>query len=203
MLAFVPGSARTILDVGGHSGGFAHTLRGDDPSRVLWGVEADAEVAALAGPQYDRLLVGPYPGALAGVDVRFDCIVFNDVLEHMVDPWTALRATVAHLAPDGVVVASIPNVRNVKVVLRLVVLGDWTYTDMGVLDRTHVRFFTRRTIRSSFAHCGFAVDRLEGINPVGGDRVLPAKVAPILLGDFAYTGFAVRARPLRKDGEHP
>ena len=199
MLPYVPAAARTILDVGCHTGGFASTLRGDDPSRVLWGLEADPAAAASAGRRYDRLLVGAYPGALAGCDEQFDCIVFNDILEHVVDPWAALRAAIPHLSASGTVVASIPNVRNIKVVLRLVVLGDWTYTDMGVLDRTHVRFFTRRTIRSFFTDCGFVVGRLEGINPVGPDLVRSWGVSRVLLGDFAYTGFAVTARPMFKD----
>jgi 2-polyprenyl-3-methyl-5-hydroxy-6-metoxy-1,4-benzoquinol methylase len=195
MLAFVPADARTVLDVGCHLGGFGASLRRDDPSRRLWAVEADDQAAAAARAHYDRVLVGTYPEVLAGSDQTFDCIVFNDVLEHMVDPWAVLRATAPRLSAGGVVVASIPNVRHVKVVADLVVRGRWTYTDMGVLDRTHLRFFTARSIRALFADCGFAVERLEGINSLGHVRFRFWKVFPAILGELAWTGFAVRARP--------
>ena len=195
MLSFVPAGARTVLDVGCGSGGFGATLRRAGSARTVWGVEILPDVATEAGPHYDRVLVGAYPDVLAGVERRFDCIVFNDVLEHLVDPWATLRSTVPWLAPGGSVVASIPNVRNVRVVANLVLRGDWTYTDSGVLDRTHLRFFTARTIRELFTDSGFVVDRLEGINVVGSGRFRFGRVLRHVLREFAYTGFGVRATP--------
>jgi 2-polyprenyl-3-methyl-5-hydroxy-6-metoxy-1,4-benzoquinol methylase len=193
MLRFVP-LGGIVLDVGCHRGGFGQSMRREDPGRILWAVEADEEVAAAARGFYDRLLVGTYPEVLADTATRFDCIVFNDVLEHMVDPWAALRATLPLLSPSGVVVASIPNVRHIKVVANLVLRGDWAYADMGILDRTHLRFFTSRTIRSLFEDCGFVLEDLEGINALGHLRFRFWKVLAFVLRDFAYTGFAVRAR---------
>jgi 2-polyprenyl-3-methyl-5-hydroxy-6-metoxy-1,4-benzoquinol methylase len=195
ILPFVPASARAVLDVGCGPGGFGAALRREDPSRLIWAVEEDGQAAAAAEPHYDRVVVGTFPMALCGEGARFDCVVFNDVLEHMVDPWATLRSTVPMLAPGGVVVASIPNVRNVRVVIDLVVRGDWTYTDLGILDRTHLRFFTSRTIRSLFEDCGFVVDALRGINALGHLRFPRRNVLPLLLKEFAYTGFAIRARP--------
>jgi 2-polyprenyl-3-methyl-5-hydroxy-6-metoxy-1,4-benzoquinol methylase len=187
MLAFVPPAARSVLDVGCGPGGFGQSLRQDDPSRELWAVEADEEVAADAARFYDRLIVG------AGR--TFDCVVFNDVLEHTVDPWALLRSTVPLLAPGGVVVASIPNVRNVSVVLDLVLRGNWTYRDIGILDRTHLRFFTSRSIRALFADSGFAVETMHGINPVGESHLPGPRFWALLLREFAYTGFGLRAVP--------
>ena len=102
------------------------------------------------------------------------------------------------LSPTGVVVASIPNVRTIAVVLDLVVRGNWTYRDLGVLDRTHLRFFTARSIRSLFADSGFSVERMEGINAVGASRLVGPPVWRFLLRDFAYTGFAVLASPVNR-----
>lgn len=195
MLAFVPPAARSVLDVGCGPGGFGQSLRQDDPTRELWAVEVDEEVAAGAARFYDRLVVGTFPDALAGAGKTFDCVVFNDVLEHTVDPWAVLRATVALLAPGGVVVASIPNVRNVSVVADLVVRGNWTYRDIGILDRTHLRFFTSRSIRALFADSGFAVEEMSGINPVGESHFPGPRFWPLVLREFAYTGFGVRAVP--------
>ena len=195
MLAFVPPAARTVLDVGCGPCGFGQSLRQDDPSRELWAVEVDEEVAAGAARFYDRVVVGEFPAALAGAGQTFDCVVFNDVLEHTVDPWAVLRSTPALLAPGGVVVASIPNVRNVSVVLDLVVRGNWTYRDIGILDRTHLRFFTARSIRALFADSGYAVETMRGINPVGQSHFPGPRFWPLVLREFAYTGFGVRAVP--------
>ena len=195
MLGFVPPAARSVLDVGCGPGGFGAAHRQDDPTRELWAVEVNEDVAAGAARHYDRLVVGPFPEALGGAGKTFDCVVFNDVLEHTVDPWAVLRATVPLLAPAGVVVASIPNVRNVTVVADLVLRGKWTYRDVGILDRTHLRFFTSRSIRDLFADCGFDIEKLAGINPVGESHAGGAWLGPLVLREFAYRGFGVRAAP--------
>lgn len=195
MLAFVPSSARKVLDVGCGPGGFGQALRRADPNRELWAVELDPDVAAGARRHYDRVIVGTFPDVLVAPGTTFDCIVFNDVLEHVVDPWTTLRATLPLLNAGGAVVASIPNVRNVRVVFDLVLRGNWTYTDIGIMDRTHLRFFTSKSIRSLFCHSGFTVDVLEGINSVGQFTFPGRAVWRALLRDFGYTGFALRAVP--------
>jgi 2-polyprenyl-3-methyl-5-hydroxy-6-metoxy-1,4-benzoquinol methylase len=195
VLPLVPASARSVLDVGCGLGGFGATLREADPTRAIWAIESDPMVADTARAHYDRVLVGRFPDVLDEQDGQFDCIVFNDVLEHMIDPWAALRRATRHLTDRGTVVASIPNVRFVRTVVDLVVRGDWTYTESGVLDRTHLRFFTRKTIYDLFEESGYDVEALHGINWVGHARTPLSRVFPALLGDFAYSGFAVAARP--------
>lgn len=195
MLAFVPPAARSVLDVGCGPGGFGQSLRQEASGRELWAVEPDEEVAAGASRHYDTMVVGSFPEAVAGAGRTFDCIVFNDVLEHLVDPWSVLRAAAPLLAPGGAVVASIPNVRNVSVVAGLVLRGDWTYRDIGILDRTHLRFFTAATIRSLFADCGFTIEAMAGVNPVGEGHFPGPRFWRAVLREFAYTGFGVRAVP--------
>lgn len=191
VVAEVPAGARRVLDVGCGLGGFGYALRRSDPSRTIWGVEPDPSVAARAAAHYDRVLTGSFPEVLAGDDTQFDCIVFNDVLEHLVDPWEALRRGVERLAPGGRVLASIPNVRFVRTVVDLVVRGDWRYADSGVLDRTHLRFFTRRTAVSMFRGAGLDVDLVRGIHWIGHSRSSLSRLFPLLLGDFACTDLLV------------
>lgn len=195
MIDFIPPAARSVLDVGCGPGGFGQALRQADPGRELWAVEADDHTAASASRHYDRLVTGTFPEALADTGRTFDCVVFNDMLEHTVDPWAVLRAAADHLAPGGTVVASIPNVRNIAVVADLVVRGNWTYREIGVLDRTHLRFFTARSIRALFADCGFAIEAMAGINPVGESHFPGPGFWRVLLREFAYTGFGLRAVP--------
>ena len=199
VLAFVPEEARAILDVGCSRGGFGHALRKQNGGRTIWGVEADAEAAAAAAPHYDELIVGLCPDAREGRQQQFDCVVFNDVLEHIADPWAALRAARALLRPGGVVVASIPNVRFLPVLHKLVVRGEWTYTDTGVLDRNHLRFFTKRSMVELFRSCDLAVERVQGVNPLTKQRRWP-RLLPAWLQDTLYLQFVVVGRHPARSG---
>ena len=156
-----------MLDVGCAQGGFGPTLREVlGPEARIVGVEAVASQAEIAarGQGYDLVVPGYFPQALNGSDERFDLVCFNDVLEHIYAPWETVRSVHEFLLPGGRVLAAIPNV---QVIDNLVALmhGAWDYTDWGILDRTHVRFFTRRTMIELFEDNGFAVESCVGVNP--------------------------------------
>jgi len=87
-------------------------------------------------------------------DDYFDCIIFGDVLEHLRDPWGLLQRIKKHLSPDGVVLASLPNIMHYSILHNLI-NGKWDYTDAGILDRTHLRFFTLDSIISMFHNAGY------------------------------------------------
>lgn len=193
VLPLVPKWSEAVLEVGCGRGGFGRSLRLGGLAGTIWAIEPEEAYRREAAPYYDTLVGGLFPDALADCPVRFDCIVFNDVLEHMADPWDALVQARRFLTPEGVVVASIPNVRNARTIFDLCVRGDWTYVDMGVLDRTHLRFFTRKSIQILFSQCGYEIESLRGINVLGRSRALIGSVLPKVAGDFAYTGFALRA----------
>ena len=199
MLHFLPAGARRILDVGCLAGGFGEVLKAARPGTVVWGIDPNPDAVAQARTRLDHAICGMFPDDLVGLG-DFDCVVFNDVLEHMADPWTALDSARHILAPGGCVVASIPNVRHFTVVVPLVFHGRWAYRDFGILDRTHLRFFTRAQVQELFEGTGYTVDRFERI------RVTPAATARWarmlhLAGrwgaDFLNENFAVVARPAR------
>jgi 2-polyprenyl-3-methyl-5-hydroxy-6-metoxy-1,4-benzoquinol methylase len=197
MVAFIPQTARVVLDVGCGRGGFGAELKRQRPNIRVIGIEADPDAAASAHERYDHVVVGLYPdNAPPG---PYDCIVFNDVLEHMVDPWGALSDSRHLLAETGHVVASIPNVRYWPV-LRALVYGDFAYTSDGVLDRTHLRFFTRRSMHRLFADAGLQVERLVPISLLALDQVsrrertllrVLRRVRPRLVGDLRAQQYAV------------
>jgi len=195
VLPFIPASARSILDVGCGAGVFGALLRAARPELRLVGLDPKPPRPQDV-PPYDDRLTGLFPSDLP--DEQFDCIVFNDVLEHMVDPWQALRAAHRSLTPNGTVVASIPNVRNIPhVVAPLLLRGRWTYRDNGILNVEHLRFFTRATITEMFVGCGYSVEQLEPINRVEAGRwaTLNRWLAG-RLDDLLAVQFAVVARPL-------
>ena len=166
MLAFIPLTAKRVLEVGCGSGSFAAYLKSQRSVEVV-AIEAHPAAAEAARPRVDRLINANIEEAapqLAGE--QFDCVVFNDVLEHLVDPWAALSQIRPLLSDAGQVVASIPNMRYFPVLKELVLRGQWEYQQQGVLDRTHLRFFTTHSMRQLFASTGFTIQTLEGINGI-------------------------------------
>ena len=166
VLPHIPRKARSALDVGCGRGGFGDTLRtalGVD-ARIV-GVEPVADQAAVAREHgFDEVVVGYFPQALQSKE-QFDVITFNDVLEHLVDPWEVLRDTAEHLTAHGVVVAAIPNIQYWPAVLDLA-NGHFEYTESGLLDRTHLRFFTRKSMCDMFVSSGYEVISCKGAHSV-------------------------------------
>lgn len=197
MQAFVPPQARRVLDVGCGSGRFGAALRAARPGVQVWGVEPDAVAHASAAQVLDRALHGAFDAGLALPEAQFDAVVFNDSLEHFVDHVGALRLARRLLRPGGCLVASVPNVRYWPHLRRYVLAGDWDYTDEGILDRTHLRFFTRRSLVRLLEAEGFTVQRLEGINPcwTGLRLRLAHAVLPPGQRDLPFLQFAVVAAP--------
>lgn len=163
MLDFVPISNRKILDVGCGRGIFGRALRRRGECEV-WGVEPDAECIPEANTNLNKVIHSCFATGLDLPEKYFDCIIFNDVLEHMLDPASALLFARNLLSPAGRIVASIPNIGHFPTVWRLAVRGEWDYKEFGILDKTHLRFFTRKAIIRLFEGSGFAIEQLKGIN---------------------------------------
>lgn len=165
MRSRIPSGVRCVLDVGCGAGCFGEALRKDHPDWQICGVELFEDVAARAREHYDEVWSGDVHVILEQIQGKtFDLIVFNDLLEHLVDPDRALRQCRTLLAPGGHVLASIPNMRFWPALSDLLFQGDWRYRDAGVMDSTHLRFFTRRSMIRMFEAAGFTVNSIEGIN---------------------------------------
>ena len=148
------GGTKRVLDVGCATGYLARALV--ERGCVVSGVESDEQAAEEARPHLERLVLGDIEKldvAEAFGDERFDVIVFGDVLEHLQDPLAALRGARKVLAPGGSVVASIPNIAHGSVRLALLA-GRFDYQPLGLLDSTHIRFFTRSSVEDLFREAG-------------------------------------------------
>jgi 2-polyprenyl-3-methyl-5-hydroxy-6-metoxy-1,4-benzoquinol methylase len=207
VLPFVPESVQSVLDVGCSEGNFGNFLI--QKGKTVWGIEPEKDCIPICQKKLAGVFWGTFSDFLARREQHkmdasadpifhqhFDCVVFNDVLEHLVDPWETLRATIPLLSPSGCIVASIPNVRYYKVLKQLLFKKDWRYVDAGILDRTHLRFFTERSILRLFDTCGYRVDLIEGINKSATPVVSALNFLLFnLLSGCLFHQYAVRAYP--------
>lgn len=195
ILPFVPPGVRRVLEVGcggGHFGALLAQERGIE----VWGVEMVPEVAALAATRVHRVIAAPFTAEVKELPRGyFDAVLFNDSLEHFPYPEPPLAFAAELLADAGVVIASIPNVRYFEHLLHVLVERDWRYMEYGILDRTHLRFFTKRSIERLFADAGYRIRSITGINPFQGGwkyRTL-VRVLGRYADDVPYLQFVVVA----------
>jgi 2-polyprenyl-3-methyl-5-hydroxy-6-metoxy-1,4-benzoquinol methylase len=156
ILPWLPAKVERLLDVGCGTGATSAAVRAVRPVAWAGGIEYVDAVADRAEGSFDRLWRGDAAAARLEDEIApgsLDLVLCLDVLEHMADPWAMVRRISALMAPGGRLVVSVPNVRNVRFVWRLLVRGDFRYRDFGLLDRTHLRFFVRETA-VELATCG-------------------------------------------------
>jgi 2-polyprenyl-3-methyl-5-hydroxy-6-metoxy-1,4-benzoquinol methylase len=206
VVSLVPEGAR-VLEFGCATGYMSEVLK-LRLGCVVTGVELEPDAAAVASTRADRVIVGDAEVLDLDElldDEEFDAVLFADVLEHLKDPGALLRRIRPFIAPGGVVVASIPNVAHGS--LRLALLqGEFRYRQTGLLDGTHLRFFTRASIQDLFEEAGYVVtnwqrqrvdiDAAEIALPPGG---VPAHVQASLAGDPEATTYQFILRAVTSD----
>jgi len=163
MLEFIPKIARNILEVGCGDGSFGAYVKKNIPCKY-YGIEPDTRFSKQAAERLDYFDNSLFTTESNLPTNHFDCIVFNDVLEHLAEPQVALLACKAFLKPEGVIVSSIPNMRHAPYLYRLAYLGEFDYENSGIMDKTHLRFFTKKSIKKMYESLGFEVVKHIGIN---------------------------------------
>jgi 2-polyprenyl-3-methyl-5-hydroxy-6-metoxy-1,4-benzoquinol methylase len=170
------GNDRDVLDVGCAEGQLA---RHDTGGNRFWGVDFNAQSLEAARPYYSdvaRVDLNAYAGEPIFGGKRFDAVVFADVLEHLLDPRTLLRSSAEMLKPGGSVIVSLPNIALWRVRLNLL-FGRFEYTKYGVMDDTHLRFYTFASARRFVEEAGYDVDvTLGAANELG---LIARKVRPL------------------------
>lgn len=202
------GYDKRVLDVGCASGYLAAVLR--KRGCVLYGIEVDASAAAEAEAHFERVVVGDLETTdlrTAFEGVEFDVVVFGDVLEHLRDPLPPLRQARALLARAGSVVVSVPNVAHGAVRLSLL-RGDFTYRELGLLDSTHLRFFTRDNLEDLMRRAGLVmVDTRRTVAGIFDTEIplsrddFPDSVVEQVLADGDATTYQFVVRAVVDDGD--
>ena len=193
-LLFLSVQTERILEIGCGAGIFGLEIKKRQRCEI-WGIEIVEGQAQKASAILDKVIIGDVAERLRDLPGRyFDCIVCNDILEHLVDPYTLLDDLKRYVTAEGVLVISIPNVRYYRVLKCLLFHGDWEYKDSGVLDKTHLRFFTRKSIIRTLEESGWRTAYIQGINPTSSNTCKILNF--MMLGkieDVKYRQFAVVA----------
>lgn len=159
--ALVPKSAKNILDVGCAYGSLGAALKKRQDCRVT-GVEIEHDKAKEAKTKLDEVsFTDIEKTGINGLGDPFDCIIFADVLEHLKDPWATLKNAADSLKPDGLVIASIPNIAHPQILIRLH-CDLFKHESFGIMDVSHLRFFTKTTIFQLFAYANL---KIKSITP--------------------------------------
>ena len=155
---------KIVLDIGCSRGAVGRAIKdvyGTDT--YVWGIELNRDAATIAEQRLDKVSTQPIE-QLTDTDLdlltKVDTVLLLDVLEHMYNPWGALKFLSKYLTPKAQVIVSLPNVMNVGI-LRDLLKGYWRYSEAGLLDVTHIRFFTPYEMNKMFYETGFRVDERQ------------------------------------------
>jgi 2-polyprenyl-3-methyl-5-hydroxy-6-metoxy-1,4-benzoquinol methylase len=181
------GRNKQVLEVGPATGYVTKVLK--ERGCRVWCIEYDAEAAEVAAEFCERMVVANVETVDFNAtfpEERFDVVTFGDVLEHLVDPQSVLLRVKDVLKPSGYVVASVPNVAHASIRLSLL-KGQFNYTEMGLLDRTHLRFFTRESLAELFHEAGYEVREWRRVltDPFATEIALNEEDYPVHLREAA------------------
>jgi 2-polyprenyl-3-methyl-5-hydroxy-6-metoxy-1,4-benzoquinol methylase len=195
MLTFLPKKAAKILDVGCGDGTFANVVKKMNNAEV-WGIEYMAEEANKAAKVLDKVFSGACESFIDDLPENyFDVIYFNDVLEHLVDPYTVLDKIKSKLSANGIVISSIPSIRYHNVLMPLLFKKKFEYESFGVMDKTHMRFFTGKSIRNMYENLGYSIVEHKGINASKSIKPILYNILLLFTAlDIKYPQYATVAR---------
>ena len=161
LLSMITTPPHKVLDVGCFCGGSGRWLKQKFPDTHVTGIEMLPTPAAMAKEIYNEVLVGKLEDIdLGSWQGRFDAIIVADVLEHIYNPWAALQRLKPLIAPKGAIYISLPNIRNLNILIGLT-KGEWRYAESGILDITHIRFFTKAQALEMLHQTGWKVEEIR------------------------------------------
>lgn len=163
ILNLLPDNVNKVLDIGCSTGALGEGIKRKQCAEVI-GIEMDEQMAKVAKEKLDRVIIGDVEKInLADYfsSNYFDYIIFADILEHLKNPWDVLKSATGFLNNEGIIIASIPNVRHYTTILNLMIKGCWPYRERGIHDKTHLRFFTLINIKEMLQNAGLEIVRIK------------------------------------------
>lgn len=162
IIDLIPEGSNRVLEVGCGTGSTLIKLKELHKAQEIYGLELNGEVVQEHIKDIDKVIIGDVEHIEPPFQEEFfDYIIFADVLEHLVEPEEVLKKYMKYLKRDGCIIASIPNIKNYTVLFDLIVRDRFEYRDAGILDRSHLRFFTKKEIVNMFDRSGMYVKEMK------------------------------------------
>jgi len=152
------GKSKTVLETGCHTGDFSRLMQEQGCS--ITGLDINSKALEIAKPFLQEAISGDLEKAETWAKIsgkKFDVILFEHVLEHLSDPWSILSNAKNYLAKDGSIIIALPNISNADTRFNML-FGKFDYEEIGVMDKTHLRFFNQKTAREMISGAGLKVD---------------------------------------------
>ncbi|ADR19084.1 class I SAM-dependent methyltransferase [Calditerrivibrio nitroreducens] len=158
IIKLIPKDNNNILEVGCGDGSTLLELKKEGKAKYIAGIDI---IDLGQSEKLDKFILADIE--MEEIDLPenyFDIVICGDVLEHLVDPWNVLKKLKKFLNNDAIIVASIPNIREIKTMLNIFVKGDFKYVEAGILDKTHLRFFCKKNILNLFEQTEFEIVKI-------------------------------------------
>ena len=198
MKEFLPSEYKNVLEIGCGEGIFRSNLTSD--INELWGIEPSNDAARKAEMNGYKVLHGNFGDVFHDLpNNHFDLIVCNDVIEHMIDHDKFFHQIKEKMSGNASIIGSIPNIRYYKTLRSLIFGRDWRYTDAGILDYTHLRFFTEKSLKRTLESHDYQIKMFKGINKVRNFKIFIFAMMIATLGswgDIRYPQFAFRIQTI-------
>lgn len=198
LLSALPKIAATVVEVGCASGVLAKAYRTINPNARYIGIELSESAAQTAATRMDVVIIGNVeePETLDELDdvledSSVDVLIFGDVLEHLIDPWSVLSQFKPFMSENGYCIACVPNVSHWTIVLDLI-HSEWNYREKGILDKTHLRFFTKKTMIDLFQNAGWHIESLIPIIETLDETELVINIFTSMAHHFKLTPEQIR-----------
>ncbi len=199
LIQVIAKGAHSILEVGCAEGATGAALKANGCAGQVTGIELDADAARLASTRLDRVIFADVEKIdflkEALVPESFDYIICGDVLEHLRDPWYQLERLLILLKVGGKLIVSLPNIRYYGVLFPLMFNDDFTYQAAGILDRTHLRFFTKSSSEKMLKSAGLTNLKLKSLMNKRRDKLLNLLSAGLLSGLVSPQWLIVGTKP--------
>jgi ubiquinone/menaquinone biosynthesis C-methylase UbiE len=198
LIQMIEGDGNKILDVGCGEGQTGWALKKSGKAREVVGIELNEDVAKRAEGRLDKVIHGDVEKlALSFQTEYFDYIILADVIEHLIDPWRVIKQLSVFLSREGFLTVSIPNIGYWRVLRDLILFDKWEYQDESILDKAHLRFFTKRSMVEMMNKAGFEVESIVARRSPGIKAKLFNLFTLGIFGKFFVSAYIIKGRKLR------
>ena len=196
MMKFLPKDFTNTLEIGCGQGEFGKLVKETFKTNYT-GIEIDPQAALVAKEHLDLVLIGDAFELINILpDNSFDLLICNDVIEHIAEPEILFQKIRIKMKPESRIVCSIPNIRVLNSLIHIIINKDFEYTDWGIRDKTHLRFYTKSSMLRLLQRNGFKIEKIAGINPINTFKTsfLLGFLRLIGHGDIRYPQYGIVAR---------